>query len=444
MRDETQALSQLEDYFDRLWPICRSITGDGFRESLSILSEIIPFEITETPSGTQAFDWTVPDEWNIQEAYIEDEQGNRLIDFADNNLHVVSYSTPIDEWLSYEDLEDRLLTHPSLPNAIPYHTSYYKPYWGFCLTQSQKAEKFHPGSRYHVVIRSTLAPGSLTYGQCVLPATIPTDEECLIATYLCHPSMANNELSGPLTMLSLYQQLAAQPERRFNYRFYIGPETIGTITFLSQWGEHLVKHCRGGFVLSCCGVGDTLHYRNTRSGETLLDDCAKHYLSLLRDKKNQKIAFLPFLGRGSDERFYNSVGFQLPIGSLIRNVYGSYPEYHTSLDNKEYIRFDQIEASANTVFNIFREMEANRTFKTLIPYCEPQLGKRNLYFEPCAGNNAAIDSFDKVSHLLTLLYYSDGEHDLAAIAKKSGCSVQELGQIAKALEKEDILEAITQ
>lgn len=443
MQDSALSLLELEHYFDRLWPICRSITGDGFRESLSILTEIIPFDIVEVASGTQVFDWEVPKEWNIFEAYIEDEQGNRLIDMAENNLHVVSYSTPVDEWFDYDELKDRLLTHPTLPNAIPYHTSYYKPYWGFCLTQQQKQEKFHQGQRYHVVIRSSLSPGALTYGHYVLPATVDTQQEVLIATYLCHPSMANNELSGPLTMLYLYQLMAALPERQFNYRFYVGPETIGTITFLDQWGEHLVENCSGGMVLSCCGVGDTIHYRLTRSGKSLLDRCACHYLELLKNRKNQSTEILPFLGRGSDERFYNAVGFQIPIGSIIRNLYGVYPEYHTSLDNKSIIRFDQIQESARVTMAIFREMEGNTTFRTLFPHCEPQLGKRNLYFEPCTGgDDAIISSFDQVGKMLSLLYFCDGEQDLLEIAKICQCSVQELNHIARALERENILQCV--
>ena len=296
-----------------------------------------------------------------------------------------------------------------------------------------------------MVIRSTLEPGSLTYGLCVLPATVETSAEILVTSYLCHPSMANNELSGPLTLMNVYDRLSQLEERRFNYRFFIGPETIGTITFLHEWGNHLKEHCVGGMVLSCCGYGKTIHYRQTWSDEHLMDRCVRNYenqfnrAALESDKEKCHVKSLPFTPTGSDNRFYASPGFRIPVGSVVRNLYGVYPEYHTSLDNKSVIDFDDLHESADFVCEIFSEMEANAVYKTLFPFCEPQLGKRNLYYEPCTQKTGPVTSFNHVNALLHLLYYGDGDFELVDIAQKMGISVKDLANLAKTLEEQEVL-----
>lgn len=423
-------ISQLEKYFDRLWPICRSITGNGLRDSLKIVSEIVPIETTEVPTGTQVFDWVVPKEWNINDAYIIAPSGEKICDFKVNNLHVVNYAIAVDKKISLEELKKHLYSIPEMPDAIPYITSYYSEKWGFCIAHNELLSLEE--GEYTVFIDSTLKEGSLTYGEAILKGD--SDREVLFSTYLCHPSMANNELSGPLVQAFLYQKIATLPKRKYTYRFLFAPETIGVIAYLHKYGMQLKEKLDAGYVLTCCGDEGDFVYKQSKRANTSADKAAKHVL------KNQARPYsvIPFSVGGSDERQYCSPGFNLPVGSLTRSMYQRYKEYHTSLDNKSFVSFDAMEKTVNTYFDFVRALELNEKYLTTIPYCEPQLGKRGLYpssTEPLAARKLIHDRM----HFLT---YADGEHDLIDIAELKGISIFDLEEhIAPLLEAGLIKEA---
>lgn len=429
--------NDIENYFDRLWPICRSITGEGFRQSLAILQEIIPLELFHIPSGTKVLDWTVPDEWNIREAYVLGPTGKRILDFKNNNLHVLNYSAPIDIECDLEELDQHLHSLEELPHAIPYRTSYYEKRWGFCLSHLQRMS-LKPG-RYRAVIDSTLSPGHLSYGHFVLPATTETNKEILISTYLCHPSMANNELSGPLTTAFIYNALKNCSVRNLNYRFIFVAETIGSITYLAKWGDHLKKHCVGGLVVTCCGDGGNLTYKKSRQGQTLIDRCALLELQKHEEITGKKFQVYNFFPTGADERQYCSPGFNLPVGSLMRSMYGKYQEYHTSLDNKEFISFPAMLETLRIYLRVLLSVDINKKYLNLFPYGEPMLGPRGLY--STLGSAKTMPDFTlKVNYLLN---FSDGEHDLCQIAEKSGFTILDLAEVATCLLEKGLIKEIT-
>lgn len=406
MQEEQQLL---ETYFDRLWPICRSITGNGLRDSLAILSEIVPLEITEVPTGTSVFDWTVPKEWNISDAYILTPGGEKICDFRVNNLHVLNYSIPVDRELTFAELDQHLHSLPAMPDAIPYLTSYYAAKWGFCITHRQR-EQLPEDGMYRVKIDSTLEAGSLTYGQCVLRGE--TDEEILISTYLCHPSMANNELSGPLVSAFLYKRLAALSSRRYTYRFLFAPETVGVIAFLSATGMHLKEKLHAGYVVTCVGDEGSFTYKRSKDPARNVDRVAEHVLQ----HSGKPYSVIDFAIGGSDERQYCSPGFNLPVGSLMRTMYQRFPEYHTSLDNKDFISFAAMSGTIDMYFDMMQAHEWNRCYVNTVPYCEPQLGKRGLY--PAVGGQK--QRAGELSRRLHLLSWADGKEDLLSIAARSG------------------------
>lgn len=406
--------AELEAYFDRLWPICRSITGNGLRESLQIVNELAPLTVTEVPSGSQVFDWTVPDEWNIREAYLLGPDGKKVCDVKVNNLHVVNYSVPVSQELSYEELLPHLFYIEDMPDAIPYMTSYYKRSWGFCITYSQFLTLPKTGT-YKAVIDTTLAPGSLSYGEAVLKGS--SDKEVLFSTYLCHPSMANNELSGPLVQAFLYRKIAALPNRKFTYRFLFAPETVGVIAYLHQQGMHLKDKLAAGYVLTCCGDAGQFHYKRSRRNNTFADTVAQHVLKF----EGVPYETLGFAIGGSDERQYCSPGFDLPVGSLMRTPYQKYKEYHTSLDNKEFISFAALEETVEMYFKIVKALELNTAFKSLNPFCEPQLGKRNLYLD----KGGKVTRTPALTRRLHLLAYSDSYTPLNEIAERLNVSLLE-------------------
>jgi aminopeptidase-like protein len=421
---------ELERWFDQLWPICRSLTGEGFRQSLGILSEIIPYEKFEMPTGTRVFDWTIPKEWNIEAGWIENERGERVVDFADNNLHVLGYSTPVDQWLTLDELQPHLYSLPEQPEAIPYLTSYYRERWGFCLTERQRTSL--ATGRYRAVIKSTLKSGSLTFGHHILPSTRgDSSSEILLSSYLCHPSMANNELSGPLAMTYVAAALQRVKNRRFTYRFVIVPETIGAIAYLSQFGGRMKERTHAGYVVTCCGDNHAITYKKSRDGNTITDRITLHELAQY-GKPYEVVEFFP---SGSDERQYCSPGFNLPVGSLMRSMYGRYPEYHTSLDNKSFLSFGALRESISLYLRMQLSIEANRVYRTLVPYGEPQLGPRGLY--PSLGSQKQTSEF--VDRMMWLLNQSDGTNDLCAIAAKANCSVLDLAMIADLLVQKQLL-----
>ncbi len=400
-----------------LFPICRSLTGNGTRESLAYLREIVPgMELHEVPSGTQAMDWVVPDEGNIKGAYIENEAGERLVDFAENNLHVVGYSEPVDGIFTLAELEPRLHSLPDRPNTIPYVTSYYNRDWGFCLTQAMR-DKMKAG-RYHCVIDSTLGPGSLTYGELVLPGE--SSSEIFLSTYVCHPSMGNNELSGPIVTAALARSLAAQTDRRYGIRIVFIPETIGSIVYLSCHLDHLKKNVIAGFNITCTGDERAWSYLPSRRGDTLADRVAQHVL----DHEHPEYVRYSYLDRGSDERQYCSPGVDLPVASVMRSKYGAYPEYHTSDDDLSVITPDGLAGSYEALRRCIECIEINDTYRTQV-LGEPQLGRRGLISNLGLGPAKMGDFRRRLSNLLA---YSDGSADLISVANAIGEPVWELSE----------------
>ena len=385
----------------QLFPICRSITGDGVRETLSIIQTHIPVTIFEVPSRTKAFDWTVPKEWNIRDAFVLDPQGRKIIDFKENNLHVVGYSAPIARSVTLSELQDHLHSLEDQPDAIPWVTSVYEERWGFCLAHSQRV-MLEEGT-YQVFIDSELKEGSLTYGELIIPGT--SSKEVFISTYICHPSMANNELSGPVLATMLAKWLASEP-RRFTYRIIFIPETIGSIVYLSRNLEVMKRNMLAGFNLTCVGDERAYSYLPSRNGSTLADKVA---LNVLRSR-HPDFKEYSFLDRGSDERQYCSPGADLPVVSLMRTKYREFPEYHTSLDNLELVTPAGLEGSFVLHKDCIDLLERNRVYKVTC-LGEPQLGKRGLYPTIATKNSHRL-----VTDMLNFIAYADGTNDLIDIS----------------------------
>jgi aminopeptidase-like protein len=353
--------------------------------------------------------------------------GQRILDVADNNLHLLNYSVPFCGTLSRSELDAHLHSRPDMPEAIPYVMSYYEPRWGFCLSDQQRQAL--PDGDYQIVIDTELFDGALTLSEAVLPGK--EEDEVLISTYTCHPSLANNELSGPLVTAFLYRRLATWSERRLTYRFVFVPETIGAICYLAKRGEHLREQLVAGYVVSCVGIDTDFTYKRSRRGNSLADRAAlyalKHFGSPYRVRD--------FVPMGSDERQYCSPGFDFPVGSLMRGAHGDYPEYHTSLDNKALLDFAALQGSIDAYEAIMRALDRNVSFRNLLPHGEPQLGRRGLY--PTLGN---VDKSERVEAMMWVVNLSDGEHDLLAIAERSGLPLEALWQAARTAEDAGIVE----
>lgn len=423
----------LEKRFDQLFPLCRSLTGNGVRRTLDFIRESIPLELVEVPTGTKVFDWTVPMEWNIKDAYLADEAGTKWIDMKDSNLHVVGYSVPVNQTISYDELQSHLHSLPHQPDAIPYLTTYYEPKWGFCLTDTQR--KKLPRTNYRAVIDSTLKPGSLTYGHLELPSTTGGTEEILISTYVCHPSMANNELSGPLVATAIYEALSQLPTRKYRYRFVFCPETIGTLAYLSKHSDTMKSNCIAGLVVTCCGDNNNITYKRSRKGDSLIDRAVEQVLIAHKNQTGKSFSIFNFFPSGSDERQYCSPGFNLPVGSLMRSMYDHYEEYHTSKDNKDFISFEAIRESVGLYLHSILSLELNETYVSNFPYGEPMLNKHGLY----PGIGAQKQTEQIISQIFWILNYSDGDHDLLSIAQKAGTSVTDLApQVQRLLERKII------
>ena len=415
---EHTAGDHIYNLVEELFPICRSLTGEGVRKTLRRLQDFIPLQIHEIASGSQVFDWTVPPEWNIREAWIKNAAGEKVIDFAEHNLHVLGYSTPVDQTISLPELKDHLYSLPDQPEAIPYITSYYKERWGLCLSHDQLQSL--PDGDYHVYIDSDLEPGVLNYADLVIPGE--SSEEILFSTYVCHPSMANNELSGPCVATFLAQWLMEKP-RRYTYRFVFIPETIGAITYLSKHLDQLKKNVIAGYVLTCCGDERDYSFLESRNGNTLADRAA---LTILQEN-HPDFKFYSYLTRGSDERQYCAPGVDLPIASVMRSKYRVYPEYHTSLDNLDLVSAKGLQGTFDTYIKIIELLEFNDHFK-INCLCEPQLGKRGLYPDLSTKKSASI-----MEHMVNFIAYADGSRDLIAIAEKIGVSTSDLIPIAQQL-----------
>lgn len=419
--------AQMHGWAHDLFPICRSLTGDGVRTTLTYLQERLPgLQILGVPSGTQAFDWIVPDEWTIRDAYVLDESGSRIIDFKTHNLHVVGYSEPVDQYLDLEELNKHLYSLPNQPDAIPYITSYYARRWGFCLTHEQR-EKLKPG-RYRAVIDSDLKPGVLNYAELVLPGK--SEQEVMLSTYVCHPSMANNELSGPVVALALARWLQSLDNRRYTYRIVFVPETIGSIVYLSRNIEHLKRQVKAGFNITCIGDDRCYSYLPSRAGDTLSDRAARHVLKHI-DPEFKRYSWLD---RGSDERQYCAPDIDLPIATIMRSKYGQYPEYHTSLDDLSLVTPEGLEGGFNALQQAIVAVEHNVRLKTTV-LGEPQLGKRGLY--PTLSTK---ESGEQVRAMMDLISYCDGRHDLIEIAELIGEPMGMLVEILKPLVAHGLIE----
>ncbi|MEV3978268.1 DUF4910 domain-containing protein [Nonomuraea sp. NPDC049758] len=412
---------EMHDLVRRLYPLCRSITGDGLRRTLEIIGGSIPLEVTEVPTGTQVLDWTIPREWNIRDAYVKDAAGNRVVDFRRSNLHVVGYSAPVEATMSLAELRGRLHTLPGQPDLVPYRTSYYAETWGFCL--SQNTLDGLADEPYEVRIDSTLADGHLTYGEHVIRGR--SSEEVLISCHVCHPSLANDNLAGVAVAVSLAQRLL---DPWYTYRFVFAPGTIGAITWLALNRER-VDRIRHGLTLACAGDAGTITYKRSRRGDAEIDQVFAH---VLKDRPHTLLDFSPY---GYDERQYCSPGFDLPVGSLTRTPYGGYPEYHTSADDPDFVRPEAMEDTLETLWSAVRVLEGNRRYQNLSPYGEPQLGARGLY----GSLGGRSDTKQAQMAMLWVLNLSDERHSLLDIAERSNLPFQALADAANALQNAGLL-----
>jgi aminopeptidase-like protein len=420
---ETNA--EIESYFDRLWPLLRSITGDGVRKTHDILAELVPLKRIEIPSGTEVFDWTVPREWRVREAYVVRPDGKKILDIRDNNLHLLNYSSPFKGKVTKEELDKHLFSLPDKPGAIPYLTSYYKERWGFCLSHNERTAL--PDGLYDVLIDTELFNGSMTLSEAVLPGE--TDKEVLISAYTCHPSLANNELSGPLLAAFLWRRLAALEQRNLTYRFVFLPETIGSVAYLSIRGRGLMEKMAAGYVVTCAAAKDgRIVYKRSRRGDSAADRAAEYVLK----KRAPEAEILDFFPHdGSDERQYCSPGFNLPVGSVMRGMYRKYPEYHTSLDDKTVISFDALREMLDIYYDVCMVLDKNTAYMNKIMFCEARLGKRGLYKDVRSPFNDAA---------LWLMSFSDGYNDLLDIAERSGMDFEVLSAAAEELAAGGVLE----
>ena len=428
----------IESIFDELFPICRSITGPGLRDSLDIFSRYMPLERETVASGSAVFDWTVPQEWHIKSARLTGPDGRVVTDFANCNLHVVNYSEPVDKRLSLEELQSHLHSLPHLPDAIPYVTSYYQRTWGFCLSHAQREQL--PDGEYHVQIDSEFVEGGVDFGYCVLEGE--SDREILLSSYLCHPSMANNELSGPLVLLGLYHRLKQWPRRRYSYRFLINPETIGSLCFLHRYHEHLSEKLAAGLVLTCLGgPNETLAYKQSRMGEGIVDQVFRQLAV-----SDEALNIRPFTPEsGSDERQYCAPGFNFPVGNIARTSYAEYTGYHNSLDTKEFMGVDSLIDSIDRIEQWLWLVETGATHINCAPFGEPQLGKYDLYPSINSAqtlsqsDDASADGRQRLSLILQILSHCDGQQSMVALAQKLGLGLAEFSSIVEILEHNGLL-----
>jgi aminopeptidase-like protein len=410
-----------------LYPICRSITGDGIRRTLAAIQDRVRLKISEVPTGTAVFDWTVPKEWNIRDAYIKDARGKRVVDFQQNSLHVLNYSVPVQTKMGLGELRSHLFTIPDHPDWIPYRTSYYQENWGFCLSHN-RLETMEDGE-YEVCIDSTLADGHLTYGECYLPGHL--SDEVLISCHICHPSLANDNLSGLVVATALAELLSGR-ELRYSYRFLFIPGTIGAITWLARHRDNVAR-IRHGLVLTGIGDQSGFHYKKSRRGNAEIDHTVAHVLQ----HRGESYEILEFSPYGYDERQYCSPGFDLPVGCLMRSVWGTFPEYHTSADDLDFIKPQQLAQSLRVCTAVVDVLENNRRYCNLSPYCEPQLGKRNLY-RPTGGEAIGLE----INARLWVLNLSDGEHSLLDVAQRSGLAFPAISDAADVLRESGLLSVV--
>jgi len=422
--DLAKAGAELYALARELYPVCRSITGDGIRETLRTIRREIPLQIHEVRSGTKVFDWEVPKEWNIRDAYIKDASGRRIVDFHEHNLHVVNYSVPVQAEISLEELQPHLHSLPDHPDRIPYRTSYYQENWGFCV--SDKIRQTLNESKYEVGIDSTLANGHLSYGEFYLEGR--SRDEVLISVHACHPSLANDNLSGVVVATAL-AKILMEHERRYSYRFLFIPGTIGAITWLAL-NRETASRVRHGLVLTCVGDAGGFHYKKSRRGMAEIDRVMAQVLR----HSGEPFQILDFSPYGYDERQYCSPGFDLPVGCLMRSVWGTFPEYHTSADNLDFIHPEKLAGSLQLSASAVRVLEADRRYINQNPFCEPQLGKRGLY-RSTGGESIS----EQVNARLWVLNFSDGKNSLLDIAERSGLPFGSIQSAARVLQDSGLL-----
>jgi len=412
-----------------IFPICRSLTGEGVRKTLGYLQNIVPgITLHEVPTGTRCFDWEIPHEWNIREAFLLGPDGEKVVDFNNSNLHVVGYSLAVDTELDLEELQEHLYSSEDQPDAIPYVTSYYKPRWGFCLPHRTR-QQLKPG-RYRAVIDASHTNGALSYADYILKGE--TSEEILLSTYVCHPSMANNEVSGPVVMTALARWLSSLPERRYTYRFVWVPETLGAIAYLSRNIRAMKAQTRAGFIVTCVGDDRGFSFLPSRHGNTLADRVARQVLSETHPQYRE----YSFLDRGSDERQYCAPGVDLPVASIMRSKYGTYPEYHTSLDDLSMISASGLGGSYETYRQVLTLLEHNHRYR-VTTICEPRLGIRNLY-----PDLQRKEISDDVVPILNLLAYADGDRDLIGLCEITKVRFRDAVPLLRALHREGLVERV--
>jgi aminopeptidase-like protein len=425
--DSARQGRELYDLVAALYPICRSITGDGVRESLRLLQQRAPLSLREVPTGTQVFDWTVPKEWNIRDAYVKNSNGERVIDFKKNNLHVVNYSIPVQARMRLAELKQHIYTLPETPDWIPYRTSYYKETWGFCMSQRKLDEL--KDEEYEVRIDSTLEAGNLTYGELRIQGA--TNEEVLISSHSCHPSLCNDNLSGMTVAAKLAECLAGLP-LRYSYRFVWVPGTIGSITWLAQ-NESVIPLIKHGLVLSCVGDPGRFTYKSSRRGNAEIDRAVGNVLQ----SSGSEFELVDFSPKGYDERQYCSPGINLPVGCFMRTPNGKYPQYHTAADDLKLVTAPALAESAFRLLNVILVLENNRRYLNLNPKCEPQLGRRGLYRLIGGTNNTDFEEA-----MLWVLNLSDGEHSLLDIAARSKINFTTISRVADELVGKGLLEKL--
>ncbi len=425
---ERRVAAEAYQLITELYPICRSITGEGNRRTLRRLQEVVPLKIREVPTGTEVFDWTIPKEWNIRDAYIKNRHGDRIVDFQRCNLHVVSYSVPVKARINMEELREHLITEPKYPEWVPYRTTYYKETWGFCLAHSQLEQM--TDAEYEVCIDSSLEEGSLSYGELLLPGE--SEDEVLFTCHICHPSICNDNLSGISVAALLARELQSR-RNRYSYRFLFVPGSIGSIAWLAlnESGTHRIKY---GLVLSNLGDAGKFVYKRSRRGNANIDRIVANTLRHA-GVDHELIDFSPY---GYDERQYCSPGFNLPVGRFSRTPHGCYPEYHTSADDLNLVKPESLGDSYSRLLQVVEGIESDRTYLNLKPKCEPRLGKRNLY--STIGGLREVPDFQMA--LLWILNLSDGEHSLLDVSERSKLPLATLLTAAKALCETDLLKEV--
>lgn len=428
-------VGEMGDYLHRLFPLCRSITGAANRETLRVLQELIPLNVHEVPTGTQVYDWTIPEEWNIRDAWIATQDGRRIVDFNASNLHIVGYSKPVRGRFAWAELQAHLHTHPTLPEAIPYRTSYYKRDWGFCLTLAQYRELEQHGGSFDVVIDATLEPGSLTYGELLLPGQ--SKQEILLSCYICHPSMANDSLSGVLLTAFLARELLARTDRRYSYRIVFVPETIGAVAYCA-YNEAAMQQIDIGLVITTVGGPGKFGYKQSfdpnhpinRLIEDVFNEAGVDYITY------------PFDIHGSDERQYSSQGFRINVATICRDRYYEYPQYHTSLDNLNFVTGKQIVETLALYIQLIDKFEARRIYRNRNPHCEAMLSKHGLYPATGGAQRPEIGQRSELELILWLLFFSDGKCDVDTIARRLSVPSDYLLDIAEKLIMTGVLELV--